>query len=75
MKTIFMLLAQFEKPVVPLNDICQEYFGMGTRTANMRARAQDLPIRAFKLAGQKSDYMVHIEDLAQHIDQQRGSVK
>jgi len=70
MQTIFMLLAQFEKPVVPLKEICGEYFGLSHQTARVRANAGQLPIPAFRTS-QKNDYLVHLADLAAYIDQQR----
>lgn len=70
MQTVFMLLAQYEKPVVPLKDICSEYFGLSYQTARQRANAGMLPIPTFRTS-QKSDYLVHLTDLASYIDQQR----
>ena len=70
MQTVFMLLAQYEKPVVPLKDICSEYFGLSYQTARQRANAGMLPIPKFRTS-QKSDYLVHLTDLASYIDQQR----
>ena len=70
MQTVFMLLAQYEKPVVPLKEICSEYFGLSYQTARQRANAGMLPIPTFKKK-KKSDYLVHLTDLASYIDQQR----
>jgi hypothetical protein len=70
MKTIFMLLAQFEKPVVKLSEICEEYFGLSVQTARLRANAGLLPVPAFR-SSQKSEYLVHLEDLANYIDERR----
>ena len=57
MQTVFMLLAQYEKPVVPLKDICSEYFGLSYQTARQRANAGMLPIPTFRTS-QKSTYLV-----------------
>lgn len=70
MKTVFMLLAQYEKPVVKLSEICDEYFGLSPQTAKLRANAGRLPVKAFR-ATQKAEYLVHIADLAQYIDEVR----
>lgn len=70
MQTVFMLLAQYEKPIVPLKEICGDYFGLSYQTARQRANAGILPIPVFRTS-QKSDYLVHLTDLANYIDQQR----
>ncbi|KZE25333.1 pyocin activator PrtN family protein [Crenobacter luteus] len=71
MKTIFMLLAQYESPVVKLSDICS-FFGLSENTANERASLNRLPIPTFRLEkSQKAPRMVHLQDLADFIDRQR----
>ncbi|MGE6113356.1 pyocin activator PrtN family protein [Aeromonas salmonicida] len=65
-----MLLAQYEKPIVPLKEICSDYFGLSYQTARQRANSGMLPIPVFRTS-QKSDYLVHLTDLASYIDQQR----
>ncbi|MEH6630198.1 MAG: pyocin activator PrtN family protein [Halopseudomonas aestusnigri] len=76
MKTSFYLLAQFEKPIIPLEDISEEYFGCSRSTAIQKAKSGTLPVPAFQCGqSQKSTWMVHINDLATMIDQQREAAK
>lgn len=72
MNTLMMLVARYEKPTVPLEEVCEEYFKMSPHTAKVRAGADQLPIPAFKLnKGQKAPWFVHLLDLANLIDKQR----
>ena len=72
MKTIMLLMAQYEKPMIPLKEICGEYFGMAPVTAAQRAIAGTLPVPALRLGkSQKCPWFIHINDLAQFIDDQR----
>lgn len=69
MNTVFLLMAEFETPTIPLESIRQRYFNINSkREADKQARNHTLPIHAFRLGGQRSDWYVHIEDLARHID-------
>jgi len=38
MKTSLLLMAQFEKPIVRLDDICEEYFSCKRHTAIGKAK-------------------------------------
>ncbi|EGG92990.1 hypothetical protein IMCC1989_1943 [gamma proteobacterium IMCC1989] len=76
MKTEFLLMAQFEKAVVPLEDICAEYFGCARHTAKQKAKAGTLPVPAFQCStSQKAPWMVHVVDLAKWVDKQRELAK
>lgn len=76
MNTVFLLLAEFEKPLVPLSDICERYFSCNPNTARDRATAGKLPVPAFRTGdSQKAPYMVDIRDLAEFIDKQRSNAK
>ncbi|MCP1290899.1 pyocin activator protein PrtN [Chromobacterium haemolyticum] len=76
MKTAFLLMAQYERPVLKLDDICEEYFGLSPAEARRRANLNTLPVPTMRLAeSQKAPVMVHIDDLAQFIDKQRQSAK
>ena len=44
MNTELMLFARYEKPYVPLEDICMEYFGMCEKRAKLAAASQKLPV-------------------------------
>ena len=75
MNTAFMLLAQFEKPVVNLDDICVEYFGCKSHTAKQKALAGTLPVPAFRCGSNKTTWLIHVTDLAVMIDKQREAAK
>lgn len=70
--TAIMLMMQFGKPVVELDQI-KEMLGYNTLGAAKDAiKTGTFPIDVFRLRdSQKAPYMVHLEDLAKHIDQQR----
>lgn len=76
MKTAMLLMAQYEKTTLALEDICETYFACARHTALQRAKAGTLPVPAFQLGNsQKSPWFVHIDDLAKLIDQQRAEAK
>ncbi len=71
MKTAFLLLAQYEKPLIPLKEISEVYFGCAPGTAQKKASSGSLPLPIVRLSkSQKSPLFVHINDLAEFIDQQ-----
>ena len=70
-----LLLAQFEKPVIKLEDICEEYFSCSRHTAFVKAKTGTLPVPAFRCGSNKGSWMVHITDLAEMIDKQRDEAK
>ena len=54
-----------------LSQVCEKYFGLKPSTAEKRAAMGDLPIPTFRVAeSQKAPRMIHIQDLANHIDEQ-----
>lgn len=73
MNTLFLLMAEFNTPVVPLGQICEKYFGLAPRTAKDRATANRLPIPAWR-ESQKAEYLVSLIDLANYIDEKRKEV-
>ena len=71
MNTELMLFARYEKPYVPLEDICMEYFGMCEKRAKLAAASQKLPVPVVRtMNSQKSPWMVKLSDLAVYIDAQ-----
>lgn len=67
-----LLMAQYEKPIIPLKEISREYFNLAPATACQRAVAAVLPIPAIRLGeSQKAPWVVHVADLAKYIDEQR----
>ncbi len=70
--TFFALMAEFQTASVELNKVCEKYFGLTAPEAAKRANLNRLPIPAFRCGTQKSAFMIHIEDLATLIDDQRA---
>ena len=77
MNTTFLLMAQFNKALVPLKEVCDEFFGCSLRTATQKANAGTLPIPILKCDGasKKSPLLVHVSDLAALIDLRREEAK
>jgi len=71
LNTQFALLAVFERPIINLKDVCQEYFGISVKTAMQRIKGQDFPVPTFRLVNsERSPVFIKVEDLANYIDQQ-----
>ena len=71
MKTVFLLMAQFQKPLIPLKDVCSDYFGFSPATAQKKAAAGTFPVPVVRMGdSQKSPLAVHVNDLAEFIDKQ-----
>lgn len=71
MNTMFLLMAEYGSATVPLGQVCEKYFGMKAATAEKHAALGRLPIPTFRASeSQKSPRMIHIQDLANHIDAQ-----
>jgi len=73
MNTQFALLARFESPTVQLKVICEEFFGYTPKTAEQKAKGQDLPVPTFKLRdSERSPSLINVSDLAVYIDKQHA---
>ncbi len=70
--TYFGLLAEFGESEIPLERVCEKYFGLSTPKAKRRACLQQLPIPAYRAGSQKSPWLISAIDLAQHIDEKRS---
>jgi hypothetical protein len=76
MNTAFLLMAQFNKAVIPITDICEEYFGLSASVAKSYAAAGKLPIPAFRAGkSNKATWMINVTDLAEHLDNLRDQAK
>ncbi|MCS6114494.1 MULTISPECIES: pyocin activator PrtN family protein [Shewanella] len=74
MNTAFLLMAQFNKVIVPLDQISKEYFALEPRTAQNYAKAGRLPVPAFRGGeGNKAPWLVNVNDLAAYLDKQRDA--
>ncbi|KLU14098.1 MULTISPECIES: pyocin activator PrtN family protein [Xenorhabdus] len=72
MNTTFLLMAEFETSQIPLSAIAERYLKMSPGTAERKANEGKLNIPTYKLTdSQKSPRIVHVNDLAAYIDEQR----
>lgn len=49
---------------VPLEEVCERYFGLSPTEAKKRAPLQELPVPVFRLGSQRSPWMVSSKHLA-----------
>ncbi|MCS2150757.1 pyocin activator PrtN family protein [Scandinavium manionii] len=76
MNTMFLLMAEYETPAVPLSEICEKYLGIKPATAEKKALLGELLLPTFRLAeSQKAPRLVHLQDLAELIDLKRKEAK
>lgn len=74
MNTIFLLMAEFESPTLPLEQVANKYFGLkDLAKAKRKAAANELPIAFFRTndKSQKCPWVCDIRDLANLIDTKR----
>lgn len=69
--TYFALMAEFGQSEVPLEKVCEKYFGLSVEKAKVRAGRHSLPIPAWRGGSQKSPWLISLRDLASFIDAQR----
>lgn len=76
MRTVYLLMAEYRDPEIPLEEISERYFGIppGSYLDNL-ARLQRLPVPVHRLGSQKSRWMVHVEDLARYIDEKAAEAR
>lgn len=65
MRTDFMLLAIYEKPLIPLEVFCRDVMGIKLQTARNRIAAGTFPVPITRTS---SSPMIHIEGAARYID-------
>ncbi|XUA17723.1 pyocin activator PrtN family protein [Citrobacter sp. OP27] len=72
MNTLYFLMAEFETVTPALSNICEKYLGMKPATAEKKALLGELALPTFRIGeSQKAPRLVHLEDLACHIDKAR----
>lgn len=72
MNTAFLLMAQYGKAIVHLDEICGDLLSQSPSVANLNAKAERLPFPAFKAANSaKAKWLVNVTDLAAYLDKQR----
>lgn len=52
--TLFALMAEFGTAEIPLEDICEKFFGLNQKMAKARANRNQLPIAAYRAGTQKA---------------------
>lgn len=70
-KTVYLLMAEFNSSHIRLEDLCGTYLDMEYPRACRLAARQKLPFPVIRTAGQKSPWMVQVEDLAKYLDKMR----
>lgn len=73
--TYFALMAEFGTAQLPLEAICEKYFGLSFKEACRRAPFQQLPVPVFRSGSQKSGWLVDAADLARLIDDSAGEAR
>ena len=74
--TEVMLLAVHRAPLIPLADICKQYFNVGPKKAREKAALNLLPVPAWRLLdSREAPLMVRLSDLAAYIDTQGDAEK
>lgn len=69
--TYFGLLAEFGAAEIPLEAMCEKYFGLAAPQAKKKAAMHQLPVPAHRTGGQKTPWMISATELAEHLDKQR----
>lgn len=76
MNTLFLIMAEFESAEIPLDALADKYLGLSPSQAKRRAARQTLPFPAHRGSkSQKAPWLVHAQDLANHLDQQREQAR
>lgn len=73
--TFFSLMAEFGTGDIPLNAVCEKYFGLSESKAGSKARHQQLPVPVYRGGSQKSMWLINTADLATYIDKERSKAK
>ena len=78
MKTTFLLMAQYDgKAVIPVEDICRDYFTHLTVEKFLRkAMAGEIGLPVVRMEGSKrSARGVHLNDLAEYLDARTAAAR
>jgi hypothetical protein len=73
MKTAYLLAAQYETAVVPVDRVAKDYFGgLDKDTFLKKVGSGDIRLPVMRMEkSQKGARGVHVEDLARYIDERR----
>ena len=72
MNTLFALFAIYGDVNIPLNQCCEEFFGLSPQKAAAAANRRGLPVPAYRLGSQKSPWFVDAKTLAEYIDRKKA---
>lgn len=77
MNTAFILLAQYDgMPVIPVDAVAKDQFGLDARTFLRKVADGKILLPVVQMEqSQKSAKGVHVEDLADYIDQKRADAR
>lgn len=79
MNTAFLLMARYDaRPIIPLEDVQADYFPhMTTEVLVRKASRGDIKLPLVRIEGrsQKSARGVHLQDLADYIDERREAAR
>ncbi|HCR3333237.1 TPA: pyocin activator PrtN family protein [Morganella morganii] len=76
MNTTFLLMAEYETSQVPLAVVAKKFLNLTEAVADKKANLGEIPFPVYRdTTSQKSIRMVHVSDLAEWIDNQRGKVR
>jgi len=77
MKTLFMLMAQYDgRAVIPIEQVRDDYFGhlqLDKLIRKINTGEIKLPLARMDPSSQKTPKAVHLEDLAKYIDDRRAA--
>lgn len=75
MNTFFALMAEYETAEIPLERICQKYFGLEKEEASKRAGRGRLPVPAYRAGSQRSQWLVSAQALAEYLDERKAEAE
>ena len=75
LKTYAALLLQYETQDIPLELICEKYFGLSLKQAERKARHSELPVACFRGGSQKTKWLIDAEDLACYLDKIKSEAR
>ncbi|KVM18061.1 Pyocin activator protein PrtN [Burkholderia ubonensis] len=76
MTTVFLLMAQYNATaIIPIDVVCRDYFApMTVPTLIRKIAAGEIPLPLIRMEkSQKSAKGIHIQDLANYIDERRAA--
>lgn len=65
---VYLLMAQYNRADIPLEDVARDYLGLEPRAAAARAARSELPVPAFRAGSRQSGWLVSVQALAEYLD-------